>query len=263
MQVITSVSKRVGNGTTRPFFATCEDERLYIAKAQNMYTFNHKAEFNEAIGYRFARLLELPIPNAKIVNLPQEIIDSKDELQEIEVVPGPCFASEYHKGSILSSPILFNCCVNPDDIPSFFLFDQLILNDDRGANDGNLYFDQHTRKAMLIDQSNIFKNALVWTADELLSYQKIPPVTVPIEGRIYKYMKSFVNGNSPFAKISDKLDTITPNDISGLFADIPLEWSIDKKEIAACNSFLLFQVQHYKEILQKIRPDFTSWKGDV
>jgi len=228
-----------------------------------MYTANHKAEFNEVIGYRLARLLNLPIPNAQIVNLPQSVIDTKGDLQEIEVVSGPCFASQYHKGSVLSNPILFKKCRNLEDIPSFFLFDQLILNDDRGTNDGNLFFDQHSHQALLIDHSNIFKNALIWTADELISYERIPPETVPIEGRIYKYMKPFVNGNSPFAKISRQLDSITPNDITGLFQNIPVEWSISKKEVDACNEFLNFQVSHYRDILTMIHSNFTSWKGAV
>lgn len=263
MQKITGISHRISNGATRPFLATCEDEKLYVVKAQNVYTANHKAEFNEVIGYRLARLLELPIPEAQIVYLPQAVIDAKNELQEIEVVSGPCFASRYHKGNPLASPILFKSCVNPDDFPSFFLFDQLVLNDDRGSNDGNLFFDQHTHRAMLIDHSNIFKNALIWTADELNSYEKIPPETIPIEGRVYKYMHPFVNGNSPFAKIITRLEAITSEDISGLFIDIPLEWNIDKNEIEACRSFLYFQTTHYKEILNLIHPNFTLWKGVV
>lgn len=263
MQKITSVSHRIDNGTTRPFIATCEDELQYVVKAQNVYTANHKAEFNEIIGYRLARLLNLPIPNAQIVYLSQSIIDTKTELEEIDVVPGPCFASQYHKGNPLSTPIMFKNCINPEDIPSFFLFDQLILNDDRGSNDGNLFFDKHTHRAMLIDHSNIFKNALIWTADELRSYERIPPETIPIEGRIYKYMKPFVNGNSPFAKITDQLDVVTSEDISGLFVDIPVEWNIDKNEINACKEFLIFQTTHYRDILKSIQPNFTSWKGAV
>ncbi|WP_350303121.1 HipA family kinase [Pediococcus acidilactici] len=258
---VVNVIEPIKNGYTHPFIVACSNNKKYVIKTKNDYTGNHKIEFNELISYRLACLLDLPIPNANIVNLPADIIENNEDMQNINVTSGPCFASEYRKGIPSITPLYLEKCNNTDDLPGILLFDQLLLNDDRGDNPGNLLFDFKTKKILIIDHSNVFKNASIWQAEELLSYRSIPPVTVGMDGRNYLYIKKFVDGNSPFSKIIEKIKTLSPDNIHGLFKDIPLEWEIEPEEIDACERFITFQLNHYSEILKKIHSQLPQWKG--
>lgn len=182
-------------------------------------------------------------------------------MTNINVESGPCFASEYHKGIPNINPIQLKNASNIDDLPGIILFDQLLLNDDRGTNPGNLIFDFKSKKILIIDHSNTFKNASVWQAEELLSYRKLPPTTIDIEGKNYLYMGRYINGNSPFSKIINKIESITSDNIRGLFRNIPLQWNTKENEIQACELFITFQLQHYSEILEIIHTQLPYWKG--
>lgn len=261
---ITEIVKHFSNGQNYPFLANCSDGKLYVIKTSPV---NHQVEFNELIAYRYAKLLHLPIPDAKLVTLPDDVIKNDYTLQSKHYLPNICFASEYRKGIAPVTPPLFEQCNNTQDIPGIFVFDQLILNDDRGENLGNLLYDSRTKKIFIIDHSNIFKqsmyfnNSLQWSDGELTGYTVNPPTTVEISGDTYLYMSTYVSSAKDFDEVSDLLDNINEETINHLFYDIPTTWNITKNEIAACKSLLLSQKDNYQSIIDKLKVDCSKLTG--
>lgn len=258
---VVRVIQPMGHGRTCPFLVSCSDTIDYVIKFNNKYTCTSKHEFNELIAYRLAKLLDLTIPNSQIVYLSKNMINQNAELKEVGAVAGPCFASEYHKiGSTMITPVLLKKAINLSEIPSMFLFDEIILNDDRWSNMGNLFFDLKTNEIMLIDHSDIFKNGQVWTDYELKSYQKIPPTTVSLDGKLYNLMKDYVQGSKPFDSIEKKIKGVTLQQINNIFTNIPSSWKITKNEIIESKNFVYFQLKHYSKILEKMQCYFPKWK---
>ena len=254
------------NGRTHPFTVLCSDGLEYVIKMKNDFTNTHKVEFNELIAYRLAKLMNLSIPTAKIVCLPQSIIDSDANLSSIQAVSGPCFASELRRGTTALTRDLFNAAKNLNEIPSMFLFDEIILNDDRWSNWGNLFYDVNSSKILLIDHSDIFKNGQIWTSYELNSYQCLPPTTVSLDGRNYEIAKDYVKGSAPFESIEKIINSLSDIQVNDLFKNIPLEWKkntedVSTEDIIECKKFVLFQLRNYSSILTEIHKYFPSWKG--
>lgn len=253
-------------GRTHPFTVLCDDGHEYIIKMKNEFTYTHKVEFNELIAYRLAKLMDLSIPTAKIVFLPQSIINSDANLSNIHAVPGPCFASEFHKGTTTLTRNIFDVAKNLNEIPGMFLFDEIILNDDRWSNWGNLFYDLSSSKILLIDHSDIFKNGQVWTSYELKSYQCLPPVTVTLDGPNYDIAKDYVKGKSPFESIEKLVNGLSDNQIDSLFKNIPPEWiksseDVSTEDVVECKNFVTFQLKNCSSILKEIHNYFPSWEG--
>lgn len=258
---VTSINERIKNGTTQPFSVKCSDGKIYVLKGINDHC-DGKTLFNELISFRLAKLLNLPIPNGKVIDLPLERIRECVEMDLLKFKSGSCFASEYMLGNSRVNPPLLKSISNKSDIPGIILFDQLILNEDRTMNDGNLFFEKRSKRLMIIDHSHIFGGLQTWNPVEILRHIKTPPEIIKsLGGKNYRYLINYVAGNSPFAKIIEILDNVTEEDVYGLFDDIPLEWKINEEEIAAAKQFINHQINCYKEILPQLKIVFTKWKG--
>ncbi|MGM0215018.1 HipA family kinase [Enterococcus sp. AZ109] len=258
---VTSVSEKFKNGTTHPFSVKTDDDKIYVLKGIHDECTN-KALVNELVSARLAELLELPIPPHSIVELTQDVISENTEMSLLNFVPGPCFASVYIKGNPRINPMYLESITNKCDIPGIVLFDQLLLNTDRSNNDGNLYYNPKKKTLMIIDHTNIFGGFQYWTVEDLKQRIKIPPLIIEnLNGKLYRYLVPYVYGNSPFDKIEKRINSISNEDISRLFLDIPLEWGISEEEILTMRTFITHQISHYKEILPQLKTVFKQWKG--
>lgn len=258
---VIAVNEKMRNGTTNPFSVKCDDGATYVLKGINQDC-SGKTLFNEWISYRLAILLDLPIPKCEIVWLPNEQIKSNFVMNQLEFRECYCFASEYMIGSTRINPIMLKTITNPKDIPGIVLFDQLIINDDRTTNDGNFYYDKKTKRLMIIDHSHIFGGWQDWTPNQILDCITIPPTVLSnLSGKNYMYLRDYINGNSPFDSIIKKIASISNEEISGLFQNIPIEWGINDEDISAVKNLITHQISHYKELLPQLKDVFTQWKG--
>lgn len=258
---MTSINEKFKIGTTQPFSVKCNDGNVYVLKGINDDC-NGRTLFNELVSYRLALLLELPIPDFEIINLELEQINSNTEMQLLNFISGPCFATKYLKGTTRLNPPTFEKISNSEDIPGLIIFDQIILNNDRTVNDGNLYFSQKDKKIVMIDHSHVFDLGQIWDINTIKNCMKIPPRIIRnLDGKNYKYLIPFVSGNNPFFRIQTKLNQISIDDISGLFINIPIEWGISDEESSAIKDLLWHQIKHIDQILPQLKTVFTKWKG--
>lgn len=252
-------------GINKPLLATDNKSNLYVLKAYNDNNPSHKVEFNELISYRFAKTLNLPIPECHLAYLSRDCIINcnNSKVLQLNYSPGICFAMEYHKGITNIDPVILKNISNMYDIPGIFLFDELLLNDDRYDNPGNLLYDKKTSELMIIDHSQIFRLGSIWNADELEKMITTPPTLIKLHGNNYNYLKYYVYGNSPFARIIKQINLLNPSEIDNLFIDIPDEWLIDNSDVEEAKELLKYQVFHFDDILKEIKKYFPSWKGSV
>lgn len=262
MERVCNFVRDMNLGSTNPSLVEASDGNLYVLKCLNEEC-NGKGLFNELVASRLVSLLKVPMPRTKLLLLDDEIIKSNSFFLEINALKGVCFGSEYIVGSAGISPPMLKKIINHCDIPTIILFDQIIMNQDRSPNPGNLFYDKKAKKLIAIDHSHIFRNGLIWESGHIDDLSQSSPVVVNnLMGILYRYCSPYINGNSPFGNILKTVDNLSPDDINAIFIDIPDEWSITEKEIKAVKSFVEMQISNIHGIITKMRPSFENWKGD-
>lgn len=263
MDKVSYFQRAIENGITRPSLVQATDSKEYVLKARNEEGTNGKTLLNELIGYRLGKLLDVPMPNLKLLRLEKDFIENNDFYRDIGAKSGICVGSEYLKGNAKVNPVILDRASNVSDIPGIILFDQVIMNNDRAENDGNLFFERKTKKIIAIDHSHVFTSD-IWDVGQINRLNDtIPSIVKNIDGQVYKYCSPFVNGNSPFHYCKMKYDSITLERLDEVFSDIPLEWNISEEEIIGLKEFVWGQIQHIDEILEEMKPHFSYWKGSV
>lgn len=265
---VKSVRQRIRNGYTHPFDVECSDGKRYVLKCLSDRSddgdeVNGKALFNEVVAARYAKALGLPIPDWNIIELPKSIVTYSEEMSALKVHAGPAFGSLRQTGSTGIDPVILRKVSNPNDIANIILFDQLILNVDRGNNQGNLFYEKKSKRVMIIDHTNIFRLAQIWDETELKKCETEPPtLSDDIREKYYKYLAHFVHGPKPFKKIQHSLKLLTKNDFNYFVSDIPNEWNISKEDKEAASHFLYYQARHVDEIIKLLHETIlTQWKG--
>lgn len=268
MQIIQEIKaqnyvRKIPAGVTSPFILTCDDGAYVCKVGDDDSECRHL--INEFIGYHLAVLLEVPIPNAALLKIDQSLIESVPDLKDRNVRSTILFGSKLVEPAMPKiNPALIERIINTDDIPSIILFDQIIFNNDRAKNDGNLLFDIKQKKLLAIDHSHIFRDGLLWTDSSLRSINEERKYLIDnFQGKYYKLLLPFVNGNNPFNKILNKLSFIKFAHVSLIVDSIPVEWGITELEATELKSFIWHRISNVGLILKEIQNQCPQWKGVV
>lgn len=156
---VIEIIRRINEGSTKPYLCKCDDGQLYILKSKpSMPPKNLLAEF---ISGCLASDIGLPLPDFKIVFVPEELVEYSPDLQR-EISPGHAFASLYIDGAVA---LTFIQSRNESIIPIeqqklIYVFDRLVLNADRTLTDKggnvNILYDVGNDKYYLIDHNLSF-----------------------------------------------------------------------------------------------------------
>lgn len=251
----------MGIGVTDPLLMKTTDD-LYIVKTLDDKE-QPKVLINEFVCYKLAKLLELPIPDASLMKISQEVIDASFELQQLGVVPGIHFGSKFvNRSNTVITPPILNMITNKEDIPSIILFDQIIYNDDRTVNKGNLLFDLKAKALLIIDHSHVFRLGAIWDAGELKKIHEVPLCLVKeFHGQNYRFLLKYVNGYNPFNKILQKVANISQEDIDWCLEGIPEQWELSLVDKNALKEFLLYRIDNVHKFLELLSNQCPSWKG--
>lgn len=248
-------------GKTTPFLVQT-DNGFYVVKHKNNDD-GPRVLANEFVCYKLARLLDIPIPNAALINIDQRTIEADNKLQELNVKPGLHFGSEFiKKAQTYIQPPLLERIINHEDIPSIILFDQIIYNNDRTNNPGNLIIDIKEKKILAIDHSHPFKLGALWDKRQLesISEEQISLVR-DFHGQNYKVLLKYVNGHSPFNKILRRISDISEEKIDWCLEQIPDEWNISEEDTQGLKSFILDRIHKVEDILILLKDECPDWKG--
>ncbi|WAA08643.1 HipA family kinase [Fervidibacillus albus] len=211
-------------GKSNAHFITFNDGFDYIVKFSQIGF--EKSLANEWISYCLARYMGLPIPYAKIVEIPDDFSASFLSPEQINLSKYQ-FASRYVpdcvNGHECPTPIH---CENKETVPSMIVFDYWLFNRDRTRKNvlfqrkhGNVY------RLWTIDHAEVF-NSYRWTLDEL---NRLPKDEL-LESATHRFLARFIDTEDGFSKaieIMQKMPTLLIEDILEL---IPEDWNVSKEE---------------------------------
>lgn len=259
--IANSFEREMGNGITNPLLMGCPNG-LYVVKVSDNPE-GTRVLINEFVCYKLAKILDLPIPDASLIHINENMIKSSLKLQELGVNPGVHFGSRFIKKSTASlQPPILNIVQNPEDIPSIILFDQIIFNDDRTLNKGNLLFDLKERKIIIIDHSHVFKIGALWDKTQLDRIHAEPLTLVSdFHGHNYKILLRFINGFNPFHKIMEKITNLQKEDIEWCCEGIPDSWDFPEDDKQALIEFIWYRIENIQQILNLLKDQCPDWKG--
>jgi hypothetical protein len=253
--------REMGNGITNPLLMRTTDD-YYVVKILGS-EHGTKILINEFVCYKLAKLLDIPIPEAALININDELLELNPTLRQLGVLPGMHFGSKFIPKAEPSIQLpLLNLVGNKEDIPSIILFDQIIYNDDRTINKGNLLVDIKKRRLLAIDHSHTFKLGGMWDETELKKiHEESLCLVKEFHGHNYKILLKYVNGHNPFNKILQNIKNLSQADIDWCLADIPYEWELNKPDEDALKSFLWYRIKNINDILSLLRDECHGWKG--
>lgn len=124
---IIEIVSRSEQGMTRPFLCRAEDGELYYVKGRYA---GARALCCEWVAGRLGRLLELPIPNFCIADVPRALVEGSSRADAAELGVGPAFASHLVEDAqeITWADVAH---IEADLRRSVLLFDWWVRNEDR------------------------------------------------------------------------------------------------------------------------------------
>ncbi|AUB52234.1 hypothetical protein GUI51_01840 [Enterococcus mundtii] len=258
---VTNYLGRIPNGVTQPVRVQADDGKVYVMKYLHDFC-SAKILYNELIAYRLGKLLEIPMPDCMVAELSEAVISKTPHLLETNALACTCFLSEYRAGTPKISPILARNTINGADISKILVFDQIILNNDRAKNDGNLYYDKKEKKVLAIDHSHIFINGEIWSANELRQLKgKSPMVVDNLLGRNYRAFSSQLTGYNCYNNTKDKIKNLNKTDVQSVFQDIPDDWGIKLEEIESSFELIWEQMKQIEGITIQLQNAYSKRKG--
>ncbi|TCJ01969.1 hypothetical protein E0Y62_21430 [Cytobacillus praedii] len=253
--------REMGNGITNPLLMKTTDGNYVVKVIGNEH--GTRILINEFVCYKLAKILGIPIPDAALINIDQSTLSLNPDLESLGVKTGLHFGSKLvPRGQTYIQGPLLNLVKNKDDIPSIILFDQIIYNNDRVLNPGNLIIDIKEKKLLAIDHSHTFKLGALWNEAELKKIHEEDLCLVKdFHGLNYKLLLKYVNGYNPFNKILQKIHEISQVDINWCFEQIPIEWELKKGDKDALNHFIWYRIENISSFMELLKEQCHEWKG--
>lgn len=256
-----SYHQKLPLGSTDPFIANTQNQTFVCKLCEDHLGNLHLV--NEYVCYHLAKLLGLPLPSASLIRFSDELISSNQDLSNRKIKSNLAFGSELVKKVQTNiNPILLESCKNTNIIPNLILFDQLILNNDRATNDGNLLFDLKTKELIVIDHTHVFIDGTIWN-EITLEQNKNQLLVDNFQMKYYKMLNRYIYGNNPFNDILKRISQVRKEDIKLIIDSIPQEWAFSPAHSAALTSFLLHRLSLVPNILKEISSECPQWKGAI
>jgi hypothetical protein len=253
--------REMGNGITNPLLMKTNNDSYVVKFLGNEH--GPRILVNELVCYKLAKLLDIPIPNAALISIDEAALNLNPDLQKLGVQPGLSFGSQLVQRAqpSIQAPLLA-LVKNKDDIPSIILFDQIIYNDDRTMNPGNLIIDLKQRKLLALDHSHTFRLGAIWNELELKKIHEDNLCLVKeFHGQNYKVLLKYVNGFNPFNKILQRIQMTSQVDIEWCLHQIPEQWELNKNDKDALIDFLWYRIENINKFMLLLKDQCRDWKG--
>lgn len=188
---------------------------------------------NEWVAYCLARYLQLPIPYAKIVEIPAEFSTQIPEF--IKSSSRYQFASRFISGCQNGHEVSqMKNIVNEQQLASIILFDYWLSNRDRTKK--NILLEDagnETYYLWIIDHAECF-GSYNWTGDQVEDL----PVKI-LKSATHRLMAQFVKDESDFYEAVKVIQTIPNFLIEEIVSIIPDDWQVSKEEKKILSQYLI------------------------
>jgi len=199
---------------------------------------------NEWVGYCLARYLGLPVPFARLVEIPQEFIFQVTELADVHQTQFQ-FASLYVPNCLNGHQVSNVPSIrNHHSLAGIILLDYWLCNLDRTRKNILLYEEvSGNHQLWMIDQAEIF-GAYNWLQADLENL----PVEV-LKSATHQLMAQFIENEQSFTEHLELIQTMPILLMEEIVSLIPDEWQVSKEEKKAIVSTL---VNRRKKILPEL-----------
>jgi hypothetical protein len=229
--------KKTLEGKSNAHLITFNDDRDYVVKY--LQPGFEKTLANEWVAYCLARYLELPIPFAQLVEIPQEF---SSQYQFASLYVPDCL--DGHQVTDISS------ITNKENLAGIILFDYWLCNRDRTRKNIILCDDTpNSYHLWIIDHAEVFAS-YNWT---LLDIESLP-ITI-LKSATHQIMAYFIENEQEFNEHLEIIQTLPINLIEEIVAVIPEDWQVTSEERKAIVSTL---VTRRKRILRKLMERFIK-----
>ncbi|WP_071396087.1 HipA family kinase [Bacillus tuaregi] len=202
---------------------------------------------NEWVSYCLARYLGLPIPFARIIDIPQSYSSQIPELAAINSIPYQ-FALTYIPDCLDGHQVLdIPKIINSDELASIIVFDYWLYNSDRTRKNILLQKAQgNILRLWAIDHAEVF-GTYNWQMDEIENL----PVGL-IKSATHQIIADFIQDEKEFFEQVDIIQKIPIFLIEEIVSMIPDEWGVTKEEKKAMvNALLMRRKKVLPDLIQK------------
>lgn len=269
------------DGISKPKKMLCSDNIMRVIKFNypDGYT---RALLHEYLGFRIAKLLELPVLEQCFVNVPPELVKVYTHVEGLSSgikVGSPLVSIDKNiaDNGLFREPLpnLYKSCTNVGMIQDVLAYDIWIHNDDRGSNNGNILVipNKDGSKEFFIHDHGYAFFKPVASMDRYKNLQEFRGAHLNWQnhkypfGPVYEAIKMNIDLTetkvNPFARIIQKIESVSKYDLEQIMNGIPNEWQIPDYEKRALVSFLLerkFKVRQVIDYLVDIWW-FPIWNG--
>jgi hypothetical protein len=241
--MITPVAfNRTLEGKSNAHLIRFSDGRDYVVKF--FQTGFEKTLANEWVAYCLARYLGLPVPYARLVEIPQEFSTHVPELAQMNVTQFQ-FASIYVPECLDGHQVpTIGSITNHDTLAAIIVFDYWLSNRDRTRKNILLHEEEPDHYHLwMIDQAEIF-GSYNWNLTEI---ENLP--TEIMKSATHQIMASFIEEEQEFFEQIELIQTLPIHLIEEVVALIPEDWEVTREERKAMVSTL---VTRRKKVLPEI-----------
>lgn len=247
---------KFANTNARPRLIQADDNQYYVVKfPPGDYV---RSLFNEFLGGKLAKHFGLTVLDPTLIHLDNDFIENSKEIKEMNVVPGPYFATLkhdncYNAGEQIAKNMNSKKIVNLEEVADFITFDIFLCNNDRNDANSILIATSEARtkfKYFLIDHGFCF-NGPDW------NISKIQPM--PYKLACMPWKKDGITSESQFKKAVEKM-TLTESEIDSLLTLLPPEWCLGTNETDNLKQTLSNRDQDkIMDILNTNKGKFEKW----
>lgn len=253
--IVTAVRDlRIKKGSAGSHAFECDDGQVYFVKFKD----NTRTVVNEHIGYSLAGFLELPVPESRHVVVPQNLIDTSDDLRTRGIVGGEHHGTRWMDGCVDFKGLVVRDLViaNAATLPGLIVLDNLVVNMDRNNPGNNLLqvMPSGSLEFRTVDFSEILSGRN-WNL-ETLRLAKRTFYLVPVFATVALPVRDI----SSFSPWLEKTESISEATIDRIISKVPDSWDVKEAEREAICDFLLTRKDMVRGILLANKSRFLNWR---
>ncbi|RSD25929.1 HipA family kinase [Mesobacillus subterraneus] len=235
-------------GKSNAHLITFDDGRNYVVKFfQEGF---ERTLPNEWISYCLARYLDLPVPYAQIIEIPQTFVSQTPELSQVATSQFQ-FASLYIQDCLDGHEVTeVPNILNHDKLAGIIVFDYWLSNHDRTRKNILLREESPSSyRLWMIDQAEVL-GSYNWQLSDLEKMN-----TKLLKSATHKLIAGFIKDEQEFDDYIELTQTIPIFLIEEIVSIIPDEWLVSKEEKKAIVSAL---VTRRNKVLPKLIKQFIK-----
>lgn len=234
-------------GGSRPLLLRLDDGRIAHVKFQhNPQT--TRSLVNDLIGSLLGHLLNAPVPEVVLVDVPGTCRAQMPYLTHYRWLPGLQFGTIYYEEAIpLKNAKQVPALSNWHDLPLCALLESWLFNKDVKFSHILALAQGEALRFMIIDHGFIFPGGPLWSIHSLKSYRREFPLLYPFNALAWQIPHRF-----EFHSALNQIQDLSSHDLTEVVDMIPKEWGLSSASKSAVVEFLVYRQKKLGKVAQHL-----------